>query len=171
MSYALAATAHLDRVVVGLGDDVPADVPVVCESPPGGGPVAGIAAGVDALARGGPYGIVVVLAADLPLIARTHVDRLVAATDTRPTVFADPDGRLQWLAAAWPAPLLATTLTALGDAGGQSMRRLYGGVDPRSLPDPDRAASTDVDTPDDLKALDGDATGPRRFPRAAEEDT
>jgi molybdopterin-guanine dinucleotide biosynthesis protein A len=51
------------------------------EAAPGGGPVPGVAAGLDLL---GPCDVVVVLAADLPMLRQVHVERLIAAVGGDP---------------------------------------------------------------------------------------
>jgi molybdenum cofactor guanylyltransferase len=154
-----AAGPH-PAVVVGPGQGVPDGVPVVMERVPGGGPVSGIAYAVEALRadlpRDSPPDAVVVLAADLPFVTAEHVQRLVAALadpDADLAVTVDPDGRTNWLCAAWRAPALAARLAELGDVGdayGRSMRELCDGIRTVHVDDPERVA-TDVDTPADLE--------------------
>src|SRR4051794_8978521 len=65
LDHALAAVAGADEVVVvGPRAPAPAGVRFTREEPPGGGPLAGIAAGVSALTPG--HRRVVVLAVDMP---------------------------------------------------------------------------------------------------------
>ncbi|WP_221629215.1 molybdenum cofactor guanylyltransferase [Humibacillus xanthopallidus] len=140
-------------LVVGRGDDVPGGIPVLVEDPPGGGPVAAIAAGVRHLP--GETDVVVVLAADLPFVTSGHLDRLAsaamtgAAGATGGAVTVDPTGRRNWLCSAWPRTALAAALDRLGDPSGRSMRDLAAGLRPAEVADTDGVAD-DVDTPDDL---------------------
>jgi molybdopterin molybdotransferase len=110
LDIVLAAVIDADRVVVvGPPRNVPSGVTVVCEDPPGGGPVAAVAAGLSAL-PGGPSDIVV-LAADLPRITPTAVDMLVAARGVAPAVLAvDDSGRVQYLTAVWDSAALTAAL-------------------------------------------------------------
>jgi molybdopterin-guanine dinucleotide biosynthesis protein A len=144
-------------LVVGRGDDVPDGIPVLVEDPPGGGPVAAIAAGVRHLPGG--TDVVVVLAADLPFVTSGHLDRLASAAMTGAmtgapgvtggAVTVDPTGRRNWLCSAWPRAVLAAALDRLGDPSGRSMRDLAAGLRPAEVADADGVAD-DVDTPDDL---------------------
>jgi len=71
----LAAVATAERrVVVGPPAPVPVGVVVTREDPPGGGPVAAIAARLARLDPATP--VVALLAADLPLLGAEHVDEL-----------------------------------------------------------------------------------------------
>lgn len=160
----LAAVAGLPTVVVGSGDGVPEGTPVLSEEPPGGGPVAGIAAGWAALhevsyaAEPGPSApeVVVVLAGDLPLLTPAHVRALVEAVraaqpEQRVAVTMSSSGP-NWLCAAWPSPLLVTRLREVGGPAGVSVRRLLGEVPRVEVPDTDDVA-VDVDTPEELEAV------------------
>jgi molybdopterin-guanine dinucleotide biosynthesis protein A len=67
------------RIVVGpdeLTGLLPADVTLTREDPPGGGPVAAIAAGVSCLDPATPHLLVAVLAGDLPFLSGRTVDSL-----------------------------------------------------------------------------------------------
>lgn len=153
----LAAVAGWPVVVVGSAEGVPARTRVVSEEPPGGGPVAGIAAGWAALTTG-PYAaelgasapdVVVVLAGDLPLLTREHLAALVAAVDDRVAVTRSSSGP-NWLCSAWPAELLRDRLVAVGGPAGVSVRRLLGEVPRVEVPDVADVA-VDVDTPAELE--------------------
>ena len=97
---AVAALAGAGRVtVVGPGHDV-------VEEPPGGGPVAAIAAGLARVAAP----VVVVLAADLPFVTPGVVARLVAAA---PAAATDDHGRLQPLLAAYDTSALRAALPSV----------------------------------------------------------
>ena len=152
----LDAAGDLPALVVGPGQGVPEGVRVVMERVPGGGPVAGLAAAVEALTADPraplPYAVAV-LAADLPFVTSDHVDRLLAALhgpgEADLAVTVDRDGRPNWLCAAWRLTALRARLDDLGDAYGSSMRRLADGIRTQSVDDPAELA-LDVDTPDDL---------------------
>ena len=147
----LAAVAPRPVLVVGRADDVPDGVPVLVEDPPGGGPVAAVAAGLTHLAPSSE--VVVVLAADLPFITSGHLDRLVEAAMVPGTpglaVSTDSGGRTNWLCSAWRRTVLALAVEALGETVGASMRALATGLQPREVRDLEGVAD-DVDTLEDL---------------------
>lgn len=157
----LDATRRHARVVVGAPERVPRGVPVVRESPPGGGPVAGIAAGLEALDhRPGPHvELVAVLAGDLPFLAAEHVDALIASLsshtdDPEPPEVAlavDRAGHANWLCAVWRAAALRRRLAEVGEPAGTSVRKLLHGIRQIHVLD-ETGWSTDVDTPEDLAA-------------------
>ncbi|GAA2746841.1 molybdenum cofactor guanylyltransferase [Terrabacter aerolatus] len=149
----LDAAGKRPALVVGPGQGVPEGVRVVMEAVPGGGPVAGLAAAVDALTADAgtplPYAVTV-LAADLPFVTSAHLERLLEALDEADlAVTVDADGRHNWLCAAWRLPVLRRRLDELGDAYGSSMRELARGIRTQSVDDPSEVA-LDVDTPADL---------------------
>ncbi|MEO7753232.1 MAG: NTP transferase domain-containing protein [Terracoccus sp.] len=157
----VAACRPHPTVVVGRSDAVPPEITVVVEDPPGGGPVAGLSAGLSHLlgvtGPGGPD-VVLVVAGDLPLLTAGHLGRLCAAL-AQPVEGASPragvavtldaEGRRNWLCAAWPAPILRDRLGALAPVAGRSMRSLTEGLVVVDVADPEGLAS-DVDTPADL---------------------
>jgi molybdenum cofactor guanylyltransferase len=120
-----AVGAASPRVVVGPArPDVPDDVVQVREHPPGGGPVAAIAAGLAAIGRAE---LVAVLAADLPFLTRAEVDALrtaLAAGDRDGVVFVDAAGREQWLCGVYRAAALRHAVAALDPPAGRPMRLL-----------------------------------------------
>lgn len=153
----LDAVAGWPVVVVGSAEGVPSGTRVVLEEPPGGGPVAGIAAGFAFLTTG-PYAaelgpsaadVLVVLAGDLPLLTHEHLVALVAAVDDRVAVTRSSSGP-NWLCSAWPAELLRLRLAAVGGPAGVSVRRLLGEVPRIEVPDLADVA-VDVDTPAELE--------------------
>jgi molybdopterin-guanine dinucleotide biosynthesis protein A len=117
-----AATA---AVVVGPVREVPAGVLTTQEEPVGGGPVAAVAAGLQALPADGPE-IVVVLACDMPLVDRAAVETLVRAlaerADVDAALYVDVSGRRQYLAAAYRRTPLAAAIASAGPPAGMSMR-------------------------------------------------
>ncbi|MEO3927390.1 NTP transferase domain-containing protein [Micromonosporaceae bacterium B7E4] len=145
----LAAAVEADlRVVVGPAGELPAGVRATREQPPGGGPVAALAAGLallttaaspDASDSGTPppaapdSGTVALLAADLPLLTTDAVRRLRTALSRAPgadgVVYVDDAGRAQFLCGVWRLAPLRAALTRLaagrdGTLTGTSMRAL-----------------------------------------------
>jgi molybdenum cofactor guanylyltransferase len=123
----LAAVADaVPRVVVGPATlAVPAGVRLVVES--GGGPVAGLAAGLSTV---DDVGVVAVLAADLPFLTRDAVAALRHDLSTMDgAVYVDGDGRRQTLCGVWRAAALRTRLDALGRHEGTPLRELLAGLD------------------------------------------
>ncbi|GAA2739576.1 hypothetical protein GCM10010440_02940 [Kitasatospora cinereorecta] len=116
------------------------------EEPPGGGPVAAVAAGlalVDAER-------VLLFAADLPFLDRPTVERLLAGlADADGALLVDAAGRDQPLAAAYRTAPLRAALSRLGDPAGQPLRRLLGGLHLLRLADPEGVAY-DCDTWEEL---------------------
>lgn len=120
------------------------------ERPPGGGPVAAVAAGLAEVTAD----LVLLLAADLPFLDERTVHRLVAAldgagADTEAAVLVDAGGRDQPLAAAYRTAALRTALAAAGDPAGLPLRRLTGGLRTLRLADTDDV-TYDCDTWEDL---------------------
>lgn len=119
------------------------------EDPPGGGPAAGLAAGVTALPTG--LDVVVALAGDQPFAAGA-VPRLVAALraadDAVGAVLGvDPAGRAQPLLAAYRAAELAVVLPQVRP--GDSIRSVFAAISPAFLPlAPEEGL--DVDNSEDL---------------------
>ncbi|MER7847642.1 NTP transferase domain-containing protein [Kitasatospora sp. NPDC096077] len=121
------------------------------ERPPGGGPVAAVAAGLDLVTAE----VVLLFAADLPFLDRRTVDRLVAALDdagasVEAAVLVDAGGRDQPLAAAYRTAALRSALVGLGDPAGRPLWRLVGGLAGVRVADTDNVAY-DCDTWEDLE--------------------
>lgn len=119
------------RVVVGPVRGTPPDVRVTSEQPPGGGPVAALAAGLARLDS--DTATVAVLAADLPFLDPDAVAALhsALASDTRDgVVFVDESGRRQLLCGAWRVAPLRAAIAAQATSGlaGASMRGLLAGL-------------------------------------------
>jgi molybdopterin-guanine dinucleotide biosynthesis protein A len=119
-------------VVVGPQRALPAGVLAVQEDPPGGGPVAAVAAGLRAQASSVAAGTAVVLACDMPLVDRPAVERLVGELADRPdldaVLYVDSDGHRQFLAAAYRTARLTEAIAAAGAADGASMRSVVAGL-------------------------------------------
>ncbi|GGM83866.1 molybdenum cofactor guanylyltransferase [Dactylosporangium sucinum] len=131
LARVLTAVAAIATEVVVVGPDrgdLGPGVLTVQEQPPGGGPVAGLDAGLAAL-RTAPD-VVLVLAADLPRLDAPAVRRLVGAVDERDgAVFVDGDGRRQVLCGAFRSAALRTALSRVGDPAGVAVRQLIEGLD------------------------------------------
>ena len=152
LDHALAAVAGAARVVV-VGPPALArpGVPTVLEDPPGGGPVAGLAAGLAALGPGSD--LVVVLACDVPGANALVPAVLAAAGSLDGARVVDPDGRPQHLLAAYRRAALDAALVDLGDPQGAAIRRLVAALRLVDVPDPG-GLSADADTWADVEALD-----------------
>ncbi|MFD5446905.1 MULTISPECIES: NTP transferase domain-containing protein [unclassified Streptomyces] len=148
----LAACAGA-RTTVVVADPRPTARPVTWarEEPPGGGPLAALAAGL----RHTTAEHVVVVSADLPFLAGPTVGRLsaaLAASDADGVLLTDADGRDQPLVAAYRASALRRGIAAATgdrqDPTGLPLRRLTDGL--RLTRVPDAVASFDCDTWDDI---------------------
>lgn len=178
----VAGTSMLDRVVaacvraesvVVVGPERPVRVPPgmrlgwTRETPPGSGPLAAVAVGLGA----GSAAVVVVLAADMPLLDAEVVRSLVAQLCRHPAddgddvrgegggdapvdavLLLDADGRNQPLAGAYRRSALRRVLALVGDPRNQPMRLLTRNLRFATLP-ADRAAR-DCDTPQELAEAD-----------------
>lgn len=141
----------LDRAVAAVGDAVTiiavgpavpttADVIWTRERPPGGGPVAGLAAGLPLATQP----LVVVLGVDFPFVDRPCIERLVAAAgDGDGAILADGSGRLQFLVAAYKRAALIDSL-ADRDPSEMAMGELVADLSLEVLDDP--RAGRDCDT-------------------------
>lgn len=159
----LESCAGADRTIVAGPRRPTARAVTWCrEEPPGGGPVAALAAALPLTHAE----VVVVLAADLPLLGAT-VPRLVAALggDDDGALLVDGEGRQQFLSGAYRRDSLVATLGDVPDPAGASMRRLLAGLRLRTVRDED-GAGFDVDTAADvvraevlLREVEGGARG------------
>jgi molybdopterin-guanine dinucleotide biosynthesis protein A len=160
-------SAGADRIVV-VGPERPGDlstgaggrVRYAREDPPGRGPVAALACGLEQVSAP----VIVLLAADLPFLRPAHVTRLVtalAAQQAPGAVLLDDSARPQWLVSGW----LAAGLRGATDRHqGSSLGGLLGPLDPVLLPDETAAgeppAWLDCDTAGDLRRAREWATRP-----------
>ena len=144
-----AVRAARTRVVVG-DVDVPAGVLRTREDPPGGGPAAGVVAGIGAI--GSPAAWTLLLACDLPDAPRA-VGELTASMSQEPDAdgvcLLGPDGRRQWLLGAYRTGALRAAAAAAGTGHDVSMRRLLSPLSLLGLA-PVRASIEDVDTWEDV---------------------
>lgn len=158
LERALAATMSAVEVVV-VGDEVPTSRPATWtrEDPAGGGPAAGMLAGLDRFVR--LPDLVCVLAVDMPKVNAGTVARLTWAVEADPgadgAVLVDPDGRRQTLAAVYRVSSLAAARpSAREDEHGLPVRRLVGDLRLVDVPTVGDEAR-DVDSWADLRDLGG----------------
>ena len=148
----LAAVAGAERrIVVGPRRAVPVLVIWRRERPAGAGPVAAIAAALDAVAEER----VLVFAADLPDIAPAVPALRRALDDAAPDVdaacLADPEGQLNYLAAAWRTSALRRIVDGLDAPEGVPARALLGAARIVRVADP-AGWGQDCDTWEQLAA-------------------
>lgn len=158
LERALAATMSAVEVVV-VGSEVPTSRPVTWtrEDPAGGGPAAGLLAGLDRFLR--TPDLVCVLAVDMPKVNAGTVARLTWAVEADADVdgawLVDPDGRQQPLAAVYRASAITSARPgSREDEHGLAVKRLLGGLrlaDVATVGDEAR----DVDSWGDLRDLGG----------------
>jgi molybdopterin-guanine dinucleotide biosynthesis protein A len=156
LERALAATMTAREVVV-VGEEVPTSRPVTWtrEDPAGGGPAAGLLAGVDAFWSAPD--LLCVLAVDMPRVTAGTVARLTMAVEADPevdgAVLVDTSGRRQPLAAVYRrTALVAARPARREDEHGLPVRRLLERlrlVEVAAVGD----EAHDLDTWEDLRAL------------------
>lgn len=150
LARALDAVTGADEVVV-VGAEVGVERPVTFtrEDPPGGGPLAGTAAGVAALS--GDHDRVVVLAVDMPHVTARTVARILAAAEGVDAAWlTDAAGRRQLAGAVRPS-----LVPRPGDAHGAPMRLLMTAGTLRDV-EAIEGEAEDIDTWEDLLRLSGD---------------
>lgn len=157
LERSLAATmAAREVVVVGERLATSRAVTWAREQPPGGGPGAGVLAGLRAFETSPE--VVCVLAVDMPRVNAGTVARLTWAVEADAGVdgalLVDARGRRQFLAAVYrPAALVDAAPADRADEHGLSMRRLVGGL--RLVEVPAVGDEThDLDTWEDVRAVD-----------------
>ncbi len=159
LEHVLGALAGVPEVVV-VGEEVLTSRPVTFrrEDPPGGGPAAGLLAGLGGFPR--PPRTTVVLAVDLPLVTTATVRRLVEALPADGSgdgavdgaLLVDENGRRQYLCAAYRTDALLAAAPPPGQEHGLAVRRLVGDLRLAEVPALPGEAH-DVDTWEDLVAL------------------
>jgi molybdopterin-guanine dinucleotide biosynthesis protein A len=150
LEHALEALVDVSEVVV-VGPEVPTSRPVTFtrEDPPGGGPAAGLLAGLRRFARTPRK--VVVLAVDMPLVTSDTVRGLAAAAATDGAALVTPEGRVQYLCAVYSAQALER-VAGTGSGHGLAMRDLVAGLELQPVA-ATAGETRDLDTWDDLTAL------------------
>nr|WP_218113964.1 NTP transferase domain-containing protein [Leucobacter soli] len=176
---AAARRAGADPVVVaGPAHAAPEGCLVAREDPPFSGPLAALAAALDALPPATSAwhgGSVLLLSCDLvrPAAVVARLREAAIQEDADATVLRDPDGREQWLAGCYRLRELRAGVAALGsETADRPLRLAFGGlrVGYRSA---EAALIADVDTPEDLEraraagapegeAAESDSEGDRR---------
>jgi len=154
LERALAATATAVEVVV-VGEQVPTSRPVTWtrEDPRGGGPAAGLLAGLDRFLRSPD--LVIVLAVDMPRVTPGTFARLLGALDAEAdgALLVDAGGKRQPLCAVYRGPALHRVRPQDPEhEHGLAVRRL---LDPLVLVEVPAAGAEaeDVDTWSDLRDL------------------
>ena len=147
LARAVHALSGAERVVV-VGPRRPGfDVVWTREPVPGTGPVAALAAGLAFVPE--HVEVVTVLAADLPGVRRSTVDRLLAALgDAEGAVLVDATGARQWLLGAWRVSALRSALPE--QVENAALRRMLAGLTVVDVP-AELGEADDIDTPEDLE--------------------
>ncbi len=149
LDRAVEACSGADEViVVGPHRTTRSPVRWAREEPPGSGPLAGLAAGLEATTS--DPDVVMLLAVDLPSIDGDTVTRLVSELTggTDAAVVFDGQGWAQPLVAAYRAEPLRAALRQLGDPRDRAVRAVLPLLHVTEIADD--AAAADIDTPDDL---------------------
>ncbi|WP_190813588.1 molybdenum cofactor guanylyltransferase [Saccharopolyspora pogona] len=137
-------------VVVGPPRTTSRPVEWTLEDPPGGGPLAGVHAGL--LKVPASMLLVAVLAGDHPHLTSATISRLLQALRADPeasgAVLADDGGNPQWLVGVWRTAALRVSMPAEIRHG--SLRSVFAPLAPLRVPAAGAEAS-DVDTPGDLR--------------------
>lgn len=149
LNRVLAAVAAADPVIaVGPERGLFPGVVWTREQPPGGGPVAALAAGLALVPAAAT--VVVVLAGDLVGVTEQTVRRLLGALGERDgAVLVDADGSRQWLLGVWRCEALRAALPA--NPSGGALRRTLGELSIVDVPVVVPGEAADVDTHADLE--------------------
>ena len=147
LDRAIAAAKGAERIiVVGPHRATAAEVTWVREEPPGGGPVAAIAAALELVEEH----YCLVLAADLPWIAGAVPLLLMAVANTDVAVLATA-GRRNNLAAVWRTEALRDAIDSLDEVRDAAVRELLATAQVIDVPDDDDWGA-DCDTWADIEA-------------------
>lgn len=146
LDLAVAAADGAERIVVaGPRRPLERDVIWVQEQPPGGGPVAAIAAALPSVSATW----CLVLATDLPRVGAAVPLLLTAATHVDVAVLSCA-GRRNYLAAAWRSDALRAAVARLGSAAGAAARDLFAAVETVEVED-EQGWGEDLDTWTDIE--------------------
>ena len=141
LDLAVAAAAGAQRIVVaGPQRALDREVEWVQEQPPGGGPVAAIAAALPSVSASW----CLVLATDLPRVGAAVPVLLTAAAHSDVAVLCCA-GRRNYLAAAWRTDALRAAVGRLGDTDGVAARELFANVEIADVDD-EQGWGEDLDT-------------------------
>lgn len=153
LEHVLGACAEVPEVVV-VGDQVLTSRPVTWlrEDPPGGGPAAGLLAGLRGFAR--LPRLVAVLAVDMPMVTTATVRRLMLSLEGDGALLVDEHGHHQYLCAVYRTAALLAAAPPPEQQFGLPMRRLVADLDLATVPAVSWEAR-DVDTWADLTELRG----------------
>ena len=156
LDRALDAMADAQNVVV-VGPERAGFHPSawIDEDPQDGGPVAALAAGLNA----SHHEVVVVLAVDMPLVTRAHISRLVERLDegtSEGVTLADTSGHVSFLAGAYRRASLERRFTALPEPAGARLRDAMRGMNIGALVS---GAAVDCDSPEELQRLETESSG------------
>lgn len=132
-----------ERIVVASTD---LGMPTVCEDPPFGGPVAGIAAGMRHLRTS----YIAVMAVDAPQSGRM-LQKLADALGSNDVAVVADNERIQPLCAVWRRESLATAIAEVG-ARDVAAKRLFASAD-TVVRLPGDGTEADYDTPEELAKL------------------
>ena len=151
LEHVLGALSEVPDVVV-VGSEVETSRPVTWrrEDPAGGGPAAGLLAGLRGFPT--PPRLVAVLAVDMPLVTTATVRRLMLSSSVDGALLVDEQGREQYLCSVYRTEALLAAAPPLEEQHGLPMRRLVGGLDLARVPALPWEAR-DVDSWDDLLAV------------------
>jgi molybdopterin-guanine dinucleotide biosynthesis protein A len=151
----VVAAAHgaVRVIVVGPERDTASDVLWAREDPPGGGPVAAIAAGLESVEEAW----CLILASDLPEVGPAVPLLLSAAAQVDAAVLTRGERR-NHLAAVWRASSLRAAIDRLESVENAAARQMYTAVDVVEVDD-EKGWGMDCDTWDDVRRAGGEATG------------
>ena len=155
-AVAAVASDHT-TIVVGPRHETERAVVWTIEDPPGGGPVAAIAAGLDLVTAD----VVVVLGVDFPFVDAGHVRRLLERLSGDGALVTDETGRHQFLVGAYRVASLRNSLAGR-DPTDMAVTELVSGLSVAMMDDP--RAAQDCDTWADVGAADAALSSGRPAP-------
>jgi molybdopterin-guanine dinucleotide biosynthesis protein A len=148
-----AVPQEMPIIIVGpeptLPLEHPAGVHVLREEPEGGGPVAGLWAGLQGCASEHIFLVATDMPFVLPYLLQIEIKNL---ENTDAFLYRDPEGFLQPLAGVYNTAALARRFSEIGDPYGQSMRQFVSGLKVHELTMSKELAESflDIDTVEQL---------------------